>query len=402
MKLAGLERILILLYAVSLPLSLTLSWALLIAGMVSSVALALWKRKQTGAFDPCTWPPLTLPLGLFALAVALSGLAAGGPAEACASVATLRPLVVYFWAHHVFSRDPGAVSPAVQILLCLAGVAGLWSAVQQLTGFHPFGYQWLQGTGFLGGPMAFAGQMQIFSALALGLLLAGGYTAWSGRLSRRAAFAAVTAANLLGVFFAGERSAWLGAVAGIIAVAALVSWRVVLKSVLALALVAALAWAFVPVVQVRLAPLAAWQTDVSARVRVFLWKESIERFKQSPLTGLGIRNFPRFDIPEAIVPGRSKDLNHAHSNYIHILATTGVLGLCSYLYLWVSALLLALRLRRKDGYPLGRALAIGIFGGIVALCVSGIFEYNFGTSQVRLAEWFVLAMLVAVPASKPD
>jgi len=32
-------------------------------------------------------------------------------------------------------------------------------------------------------------------------------------------------------------------------------------------------------------------------------------------------------------------------------------------------------------------------GSTAALMVAGIFEYNFGTAQVRLAQWFVLAML---------
>ena len=46
---------------------------------------------------------------------------------------------------------------------------------------------------------------------------------------------------------------------------------------------------------------------------------------------------------------------------------------------------------------LRRYIALGIAGGTIALMVSGLFEYNFGTAQVRLMQWFVLGMLIKVP-----
>src|SRR5262249_31950693 len=104
-----------------------------------------------------------------------------------------------------------------------------------------------------------------------------------------------------------------------------------------------------------------------------------------------------FDFPEAIVPGHSKDLNHAHNNYLHILATTGMFGLITYLWLWLVVLTTSVRTYKKvagqPGDGTHSSLALGVFGATVALMVAGIFEYNFGTAQLRLAQWFVLAML---------
>jgi hypothetical protein len=41
-------------------------------------------------------------------------------------------------------------------------------------------------------------------------------------------------------------------------------------------------------------------------------------------------------------------------------------------------------------------------GGLISLMVAGIFEYNFGTGQVRLAQWFLLSLLAAVPITAAD
>jgi O-antigen ligase len=133
------------------------------------------------------------------------------------------------------------------------------------------------------------------------------------------------------------------------------------------------------------------------QVRLYLWQEALKIWQLSPWLGIGICKFPKYDIPYAVVPGRSSFLDHAHSNYFHILATLGLLGLGTFLWLWASVLKASLACYRKlssleDG-KLSAGLSLGIFSGTAAILVAGCFEYNFGTSQVRMAQWFVLAML---------
>ena len=111
------------------------------------------------------------------------------------------------------------------------------------------------------------------------------------------------------------------------------------------------------------------------------------------MTGVGALHFPRIDLPEAIVPGHSKDLNHAHSNYLQILSTTGILGFTSFLWLLITALTAAYR-QAKTPSPLYSAIGSGLFGAMVSLAVAGIFEYNFGSGQVKLIQWFLLALLL--------
>ena len=400
-KLALLQNWLVLLYAASLPVSLTASWIILCVGLSLWVLqLLAHSIESRSAVTNIEKPPLLLPLSLFAAALFLSGLPNGGVLEALDSVVSLRAVLVYFWAFQVFSSNRGLVFWCVQILLIVGAAAGVFGTIEQLFNFHPFGYRYLQGTGFLGSPMAYAGQMQILSALALAIFLDRGYWQFRFGLSRKPVFALITFANVLGVLFASERSAWLGAIAGAVALTAVLSWRTLIKTCLALAVVSALCWATVPVVHTRIAQLENWQQDVSVKARLVIWQESVRIWRSSPIFGVGVRHFPRFTIPEATMLGHSRQLNHAHNNYLHILSTTGLLGLLTYLWLWAAVLLTAWRIYRRTRGMAGaqdeNALMLGILGSTIALLVSGLFEYNFGTAQVRLAQWFVLAMLPAV------
>src|SRR5262249_4984657 len=146
--------------------------------------------------------PLTVPMAVFAVAVTVSGLANGGALEAWQSFFSLKALIVYFWAYNLFLVDRSLMLIALQVLLLVGAAAGIFGTIEQTCNFHPFGYQYLQGTGFLGGPMAFAGQMQILAMLALGLLAKGGYKQFRFGFSSRPVFVLVVLANLLGVLFA--------------------------------------------------------------------------------------------------------------------------------------------------------------------------------------------------------
>jgi O-antigen ligase len=417
-----LQEFLVLGFAVALPLSMTVSWIVLIIGVILGLIellIAGAKNQKLSVLPPAQ---ISLPLLLFLLVVMISGFASGitysshdaslvsrlgqGLRESFISLWTFKVLLVYPWAHFVFMRNKSALRLVLSCLLPLAAVAGYWACIQQLTGFHPFGYQYLQGTGFLGGPMAFAGQMQIFAFLGLGLLITKGYQRLLPGINSGIGFFLITAGNFLGLFFAAERSAWLGCILGLLITGAILSWRVFAGLCAGLGVCGLLGWFFVPVVQKRLMPLFDLSKDISVQVRLYLWQEALKIWKLSPLLGIGICKFPKYDIPYAVVPGRSSFLDHAHSNYLHILATLGILGLGTFLWLWFGVLRASLTCYRRLSQTslemaqiaLGErmllsGLGLGIFAGTAALLVAGLFEYNFGTSQVRMAQWFVLAML---------
>lgn len=401
----SLTAVLVVAYAFSLSLPITIPWTILILGLIVMVIHLVGTRvsapantENRGRYES---PPIQIflaapmlkALAIFAAAVFLSGAANGGLPEAFKSFCSLRGFLVYFWAYWAFNLNTNLKKYSIAALLIAGAIAGLWAAVEQLTGFHPFSYAYLQGTGFLSAPMAFSGLTQILSLLALGIALKNSYHELPLRLSTPYVFYFILACNWLGLIFCAERSAWLGAVAALFATCLLISRRAALFSGLFIVAGSAVGWLALPVVRERLSALINWQTDVSVSTRLILWQKAWETFQHSPIFGVGIRQFPHMYIPEALQQGHVA-LDHAHSNYLHILATTGIVGLCAYLYLWFSALKLSYLEQKDPKYAnLDQGIYLGIFAGIISLAVSGLFEYNFGTAQVRLVLWFLLAIL---------
>jgi O-antigen ligase len=338
--------------------------------------------------------PLICPLLIFAAAAVVSGLANAGIPEATKSFCALRGFFVYLWAYWAFSLNTNFKTFSIASMLVAGAIAGLWATVEQLTNFHPFSFQWLQGTGFLSAPMAFSGLTQVFSLLALGIALKDKGSSLPGKLSEPIVFSLILVCNWLGVVFAAERSAWLGVAVSLFITCMLVSRRATIFSGLFIIVGSMIGWLALPVVRDRLSSLIDWQNDVSVKTRFVLWQKAWQTFQHSPIFGVGIRQFPHIYIPEALQQGHVA-LDHAHNNYLHILATTGLVGLCAYLYVWFCALKLSFLNQKTPQYTsTERGIYLGIFAGIVSLSVSGLFEYNFGTAQVRLAEWFLLAMLI--------
>ncbi len=410
----------VLAYAISLPISLTLTWIVFIVGLIlwSLELLLSFVLKDLSTVGGAKLPSLTIPMLLFAVAVVLSCVfnsgenpgSIGGSAlkDGWAGLYSLKNILPYFWASHVFGRNKDLAKSALAFLLWTSSIAGLYAAFQQIFDFHPGTFRYLQGTGFHGHPMAFAGQMQIFSLFALGLLLSGGYKKIAVlpavrqlrpflQLTKKTpVFIALAICNFAGLFFAGERSAWLGGFVGVLALAGALSWQLIIPAIALMALGGAVAWFAFPLLRTRIGQLFSGH-DVSISARLVIWNACLkDHYPNSPCFGVGWLKFPHFDIKEAIVPGVSKDLNHGHSNYVHILTTTGIVGLLAYinLLIWIAfGALNKLRnaLAGKDRFCAG--VAIAIFASNVAMASSGVFEFNFGTAQVRLAQWFLFSLL---------
>lgn len=377
-----LECFFAILLAFALVCSLTVTWVALLSLLVI-VLLRLFLKQEPLVLKaaPFLWPVI-----VFVAATFISGFCAGGLSEAFKSLGTIRGLLVYPVAYQVF-QNKELKDRTLLVFLAFGALSGFYGVIQQIFNFHPFTYPYLQATGFLGAPMPFAGLMQLVSFLSLGLML-------KGPKPIRPYQYLIAAGGFLGLLFASERSAWLGLFAGVLAISARLSPRAFGAAVLSLFVAALLAWGFVPVVKTRLSNLGNLSNDVGVQARLEVWQVAVKTFARSPLTGVGPRHFPRVENAQAIVPGHSSDLNHAHNNFLQILATMGVLGALAFLWISFYPLGLAFVYSKSDG------VALGLLGALTSLMVAGLFEYNFGSGQVRLAQWFCLALLSGGLAAK--
>jgi len=182
------------------------------------------------------------------------------------------------------------------------------------------------------------------------------------------------------------RNAWLGALAGLLVIG-------LMRSLKVLWIVAAAVLAVVvlqpPAVIARLTI-----TDLSSRDRWFMWQAGIDMILDKPVFGQGPRMvesvYPGYRWPGAPNPATP----HLHNNVLQIAAERGLPCLAFWLWWMAAAMGDAYRERRRGGagsWTAGAALA-----ALTALMAAGMFEYNFGDSEVLMFALLLSALPYAL------
>ena len=132
--------------------------------------------------------------------------------------------------------------------------------------------------------------------------------------------------------------------------------------------------------------------------REWIWRAHWKIFTDHPLTGVGYGENFRM-IPEYYKSiGAPADIiiSHAHNQYLHFLAGTGIIGLL--VYLLVLALFCRLSWRVYKGidveFAFHKGLALGCFGAQIAFWVGGLTEANLEHSKVKSILLVVWALVV--------
>jgi putative inorganic carbon (HCO3(-)) transporter len=141
-------------------------------------------------------------------------------------------------------------------------------------------------------------------------------------------------------------------------------------------------------------------TDASSVDRYYMWQAGIDMIRDKPVFGQGpgmiLRQYPSYRWPEA----PNAQAPHLHDNLLQLAAERGLP--CALFWLWWMASALAdawvesRRLvqasdRRGAAWVAVAALAIWF-----AVMASGLFEYNFGDSEVLMFFLLVSALPYAL------
>ena len=293
---------------------------------------------------------------------------------------------LYFAARDGFD-PPRRIGAALDLVLAIATALRLY-AIVQATGHDPL--QWRREAVYEGAyarPFATLGHPNLLgvasaaaAALGLALALAGRGLARGLRVGAALLLAVVTLLTL-------SRAAWLGLLLGaplalLLALrergAVRVSGRALAIGAAAAALAAIVvgvsgAWRLVAQ---RLAELLAGGGG-SGGSRLEIWRSALAAFRARPLVGQGPdlfeMVFPRFQTPAYWRFEWSGLPFHAHSIYLHTLATRGMLGLAAAAG-WAVALALAARAawRRRGEVPVP-GLVPAAMGALATVAVAGAF-----------------------------
>ena len=171
------------------------------------------------------------------------------------------------------------------------------------------------------------------------------------------------------------RNAWLGTLAGLVALA-------FLRAPKALWLLPAGAAALLVLGPARVVDRLT-VTDASSRDRYYMWQAGVDMIRDKPVFGQGPRMiqavYPAYRWPEAPNPVTP----HLHNNALQIAAERGLPCLVWWLWLVAAVLGDAWREVHRGAFGPGWAAAAA-FALLVAVLVAGLFEYNFGDSEILM------------------
>ena len=348
-----------------------------------------------------TWP-LAWPIGAFIVATAAAAVLSARPVDSLVAARSVF-LLLGLWVIQDALPDADAVVRALRLLLVVLGAVSALGIGQVAFCTEP----WFIDTGaalrswwpslgraftkchrahaFYSIYMTLAGVLNVALLATLPLLLL------PHGLPRWAPLAWLV--TLAGFALTYVRGAWLGFAAGVVAlVASRRRHRVALLAGLA---VLAAVLLLLPGVRGRARSIAD-TADPTSSDRVHMWKSGLAIARDHPMTGVGPgqvkRIYPQYAAPEVV----HKHRGHLHNTPIQILVERGSLGLAAWLWLFVAFFVRAARVRRRAGEPRDHALLTGAVTAIAGFLVAGLFEYNFGDTEVLLVALFVTSIVFVI------
>jgi hypothetical protein len=203
-----------------------------------------------------------------------------------------------------------------------------------------------------------------------------------------AAFGWLAGAVALGLTLV--RGAWLGFVVGAGLVLVLVRRR---AAALVLVVVLAMVTLAIPTVHKRLETIGD-MADATARERLAMLITGLRLIGEHLVAGVGPGQvkylYPAYAPPEAL----RRHTSHLHNTPLQIAAERGIVGLALWLWIFVAFFVRAGRVLRRvpAAAAADRALVVGSLAAVAAFLVSGLFEYNFGDTEVLLVTLAVMAL----------
>jgi putative inorganic carbon (HCO3(-)) transporter len=138
---------------------------------------------------------------------------------------------------------------------------------------------------------------------------------------------------------------------------------------------------------------------LGARAR--LWSAQIEMFKEHPWFGIGFNNNERKakEYVDRLFPAdiANNFYGHAHSAFLQVLASMGILGVLAYGWIWVSIFKSCFESLRAYGRTkLEYWICLGALAGFVGFQIQGVTQWNFGDAEVLHNVIFFWAIIAAL------
>ena len=353
-----------------------LQFSVAAAQILLTVALFCWVAELVIHRERAEAPSFFWPLLAYA---AITLVSAAFSADPRTSVIDCKQLVLFLLVPAVY-RFVGATRghTLITVVLSCAAVSAAIGIVQYGILHYDQLIQRPQGT--LGHWMTYSGLLMIAIGLSVARLLFS--------KSDRTWAALVLPALVVAVALTSTRSAWVGVCAAAALLFSLKDFRLFAV----LPVLAAIFFAMAPTSITHRFVSIFDSKDPTKLDRFAMLHEGERMIAAHPLTGVGPnmveRLYADYRGPDAV----NQTNPHLHNNPLQIAAERGLPALAIWLWFLV-ALVRDLWRRFNNGQQ--RALTAGALATVVALLTAGLFEYNFGDSEVLM----LFLIVVTLPAA---
>jgi len=133
-------------------------------------------------------------------------------------------------------------------------------------------------------------------------------------------------------------------------------------------------------------------SDPTNRDRIAMARAGLKMVRDHPLLGVGPDMvkplYPQYRDAEAVRPS----VPHLHNNVLQLAAASGLPAAAAYVALVAVVLAAAIRKLKRETRSDRAALLAAAVLVVTALTVAGLFEYNFGDTEVEMATLLVMAV----------
>jgi len=350
------------LYLLFSMISITASYTVLLLALLCWLILLIKNRR------PLRFPSFFWPLLVYSLFSLISAFLSVNPEI---SLIDSRELLLFLIIPIVFTGMSSAedIKKALFALFASAGISSFYSL------FY-FIFQAAPGeriTGFMGHPLTQAGLLLLFFSVALSHFL-------FSKEKLRYLWALGCVLALVALSLTLTRSAWIGLALAAALILALYKPRalIIIPTVIVL-------FFLLSPKHVKSRILSIFSTrSYSNAQRIEYLQAGIKIIKDYPLFGTGPNTVDMvFQNPKYGLSDLSKRNVHLHNNITQIGAERGIPALLAWITFigWTFLSLLKL-LRNKD--PTRYPLTVSALAALLALCTAGLFEYNFGDSEITI------------------
>lgn len=343
---------------------------------LSIIAAAIsWWRGELRA----EWHPVYFPLMLYLFGSALSTFATANPLRSLFQIGEWFSFSVFVLAVTLYRTVPRLHKVGPSVFLALGFFLALYGAFQYFV--EGYGHSPLDTR--IKGPTAHVMTLSgIVLPISLMLLI--------DALDRRKPLVILGAIFTTGVLvLTFTRGAWIGWIAGFVTI----PLRRRVRGIYWLAPIAVLAFTLSPmsVFSRFISSVDVAQSSNLDRIRMA--QAGLEIIRDHPVLGVGPNRvkstyplYRKHDAPRFRIP-------HLHNNIIQTWAERGITALAGYLLLMFTVLRACWRVKPGEGRA--RVYADAGFAIVVALFVAGLFEFNFGDTEVLLTMLNLFALVLA-------